>query len=199
MDRSIAPDVEATLRRFAELLTDRAVPQGFIAERDATRIWERHVVDSMRVVPLIPRSAADAVDIGSGAGLPGVVVAAARPSLRVTLLEAQRKRVAFLEFVVAELALPNTRVVHGRAEEVRVEADVAFARAVGSAAAAWSLAQRVLRPGGSLLYFAGRSWSTHDLDGLEDTTVTPCDLGASGGVGPIVMISCGDLNALPRA
>jgi 16S rRNA (guanine527-N7)-methyltransferase len=185
----ITPELEGTLRRFTDLLTDRAVPYGFIAERDAGRIWERHVLDSMRVVPLIPRTALDALDIGSGAGLPGIVVAAARPDLRVVLLEAQRKRVAFLEYAAHQLALSNVRVVHGRAEDEAVEADVAFGRAVGSAPAVWRLARRHLRPGGMLLYFAGESWSVQDQQGLPDARVEPRDLGASVDVGAIVMIS----------
>ena len=196
----IGPELESTLRRFTELLTERAVALGFVAERDAARIWDRHVLDSMRVVPLIPPTAADAVDIGSGAGLPGIVVAAARPDLRTVLLESQRKRAAFLEYAAAELSLSNAVVVHGRAENATVSADVAFARAVGSASAVWRLAQRLLRPGGALLYFAGRTWSPHEHGGLGHDAVAVAvaapllvpDQPTSVDVGPIVMISARD-------
>jgi 16S rRNA (guanine527-N7)-methyltransferase len=187
----LSADLEATLRRFTGFLAERAVPQGFVAERDMARLWDRHVLDSMRAVPLIAEDAADAVDIGSGAGLPGIVVAAARPDLLVTLLEAQRKRVAFLEYVIGELSLSNVKVQHGRAEHAAIRADVAFARAVGPAAVAWRLAQPLLRSGGSLLYFAGRSWSGNVPHGVEGAIVEWRDLGSTADVGPIVMISAG--------
>jgi len=196
----ITTPISASLERYADLLVERAVPLGFVAEGDRPRIWERHVLDSLRVVPLIPSKAGEAVDIGSGAGLPGVVVAAARPDLAVALLDAQRKRVAFLEYVVDELGLVNARVVHGRAEDAPVSADVAFARAVGSANVAWRLARGLLRPGGSLLYFAGRSWTTRDEAHLSSSSVvTVRDQGVSGDVGPIVMISQHDGSATPHA
>jgi 16S rRNA (guanine527-N7)-methyltransferase len=100
------------------------------------------------------------VDIGSGAGLPGVVLAMLRPSLQVTLLEPLLRRSIFLEECVAELGLPNATVVRARAEEksaAPIKADVATARAVAPLDRLAGWAARLLRPGGELLAIKGQS------------------------------------------
>jgi 16S rRNA (guanine527-N7)-methyltransferase len=185
---AVEPVVENRLRRYADLLLERSVPLGFVSERDRARIWSRHVLDSLRAIRWIPPRAREAADIGSGAGLPGVVVAIARPDLLVALIDAQRRRVAFLELVIAELGLANASAVHSRAEDAVLEVDVAFARAVGSINEAWRLAAPMLRPHGPLLYFAGRSWSP-SVTAPAGTTMNECDDGRNRDVGPIVMIT----------
>jgi 16S rRNA (guanine527-N7)-methyltransferase len=144
----------ATLIRYEDLLARRAVPLGAIARSDATRIRERHILDSLRAAPMV-HEVDVACDLGSGAGLPGIVVAVAEPGVRVLLVESRAKRAAFLEFAVQELGLSNAEVVVGRAEELRREVDACFARAFAPLPLAWSVARGILRPGGRLIYFAG--------------------------------------------
>ena len=144
----------ATLIRYEDLLTRRAVPFGAIARSDTTRIRERHILDCLRAAPLV-HEVDVACDLGSGAGLPGIVVAVAEPGVRVLLVESRAKRAAFLEFAVLELGLSNADVVVGRAEDLRREVDACFARAFAPLPRAWSVARGILRPGGRLVYFAG--------------------------------------------
>ena len=149
------PSQISRLRRFEELLVDRAVPLGAISRSDSARIRERHTLDSLRAVPIV-EGADEAADLGSGAGLPGVVVAIALPRVRMLLIERRPQRAAFLELAVEELGLSNAAVVAGRVEDVTGEVDVALARAFAPLDEAWARARGILRPGGRLVYFAGR-------------------------------------------
>jgi 16S rRNA (guanine527-N7)-methyltransferase len=144
------------LGRFERLLLERAVPEGLVSAGDAGRIRERHVMDCLRAVPLIPAGADRAYDLGSGAGLPGIVVAIARPDLQMALVEVRRHRVEFLESVSHELALANAIVLAVNAERLTEQVDVCLSRAFRGPAAAWAVAAPLLRPTGRLLYWAGR-------------------------------------------
>jgi len=143
------------LESYVELLRSKAVPIGAVASGDRDRLWERHIKDCLRAAEVVASEDREAIDLGSGAGLPGVVVAVARPGLRVRLVEAKRRRVAFLELVVDRLGLANVIVVPGRAEAVDEPADLCFARAFADRTASWAAAERLLKPGGRLVYFAG--------------------------------------------
>jgi 16S rRNA (guanine527-N7)-methyltransferase len=147
------------LERFEELLRSRGVRLGLISESDQGRIRERHIEDSLRALSCIGAGDRDVVDLGSGAGLPGIPLAVAAPDRRFTLVESLRRRGAFLELAVQELALANVSVVVGRAEDLVIEADVCMARAFAPPLASWAIAQRLLRPTGRLVYFAGMSWA----------------------------------------
>ena len=115
---------------YAALLVGAGIIRGLIGPREAERIWERHIVNSLSVVPLVGDGCVVA-DIGSGAGLPGIVLAIARPDCQVELVESMRRRVDFLEWCVAELGLRHqVSVFHGRAEEYLGPADVLVCRAV---------------------------------------------------------------------
>ena len=119
-------------RRYAELLATDGVTRGLIGPRETERLWDRHLLNCAVVSELLPQRGV-LVDIGSGAGLPGVVLAMLRPSLQVILLEPLLRRSVFLEECVAELGLSNATVVRARAEEraaADIRADVATARAV---------------------------------------------------------------------
>jgi 16S rRNA (guanine527-N7)-methyltransferase len=152
------------LEQFEDLLRDRAAPMGMVASADIPRLRERHVLDSVRATPLIPPDATSVADLGSGAGLPGIPVAIARPELDVTLVEVRRNRAAFLEETTLALGLPRVRVHARRLETFRQEVDVCLARAVGNARDTWQHAERILSPEGVLIYWAGRSFDpAHDL------------------------------------
>jgi 16S rRNA (guanine527-N7)-methyltransferase len=148
------PSQVSRLTRFEELLADRAIPLGAVSSSDAPRIRERHILDSLRAAPVV-ESADLAADLGSGAGLPGVVVAIALPRLRMLLVERRPRRAALLELVVEELGVSNATVFAGRVAEMPGPVDVALARAFAPLDEAWAQARGILRPGGRLVYFAG--------------------------------------------
>lgn len=151
------------LERFEELLRERALPAGLVAVADAGKLRERHILDSLRAVRAMRLGDARALDIGSGAGLPGVVVAIARPALRVGLVEPRRSRAAFLELVLERLSLSNASVLAVRIEDVDEQVDVCFARALAPLPEAWRLASPRLRTGGRLVYFAGAGAGAPEL------------------------------------
>jgi len=161
----------ALLGAYVQLLQARAVPMGLIGVRDRDKVWVRHIEDSLRAVPCVPPDARSVADIGSGAGLPGIPLAVAMPERAFVLLESRQRRAAFLELVVEELGLPNIEVHCGPAESARVHADLCLARALARPVAAWGLASRLLEDGGSLLYWAGRTWGERDVADLAERGV----------------------------
>ncbi len=146
-------------RRYAELLATDGVTRGLIGPRETDRLWGRHLLNCAVVTELLPEYGR-LVDIGSGAGLPGVVLAMLRPSLEVTLLEPLLRRAVFLEECVAELGLANATVLRARAEDkvaAQLRADIATARAVAPLDRLAGWAAGLLRPGGQLLAIKGQS------------------------------------------
>jgi 16S rRNA (guanine527-N7)-methyltransferase len=146
--------------RYAEHLVTSGVERGLIGPRETPRVWDRHVLNCAVVADLLPENAR-VVDIGSGAGLPGIPLALARPDLQIALVEPLARRVEWLEEVVADLDVAIS-VDRGRAEERAVRrrwegADVATARAVAPLAklAGWALP--LLRPGGRMVALKGAS------------------------------------------
>jgi 16S rRNA (guanine527-N7)-methyltransferase len=145
--------------RYAELLVTEGVKRGLIGPRETERVWDRHLLNCAVVAELLPEKGL-LVDIGSGAGLPGVVLAMLRPSLEVILLEPLLRRSIFLNECVAALGLSNATVVRARAEEKaarHITADIATARAVAPLDRLVGWAAPLLRPGGELLAIKGQS------------------------------------------
>jgi 16S rRNA (guanine527-N7)-methyltransferase len=142
--------------RYAALLADAGVERGLIGPREVDRLWERHLLNCAVIGEAVSEQAT-VVDVGSGAGLPGVVLAIARPDLSITLLEPLLRRTTFLTECVEHLKLENVTVRRARAEDVAGEysADVVTARAVAplERLAGWALP--LLRPGGELLALKG--------------------------------------------
>ena len=146
-------------RRYVELLATDGVTRGLIGPREADRLWDRHLLNCAVVAELLPEQG-ELVDIGSGAGLPGVVLAMLRPGLSVVLLEPLLRRSVFLEECIAELGLSNATVVRARAEDkaaAYIRADIATARAVAPLERLVGWAAGLLRPGGELLAIKGQS------------------------------------------
>jgi len=136
------------------------VARGVIGPREASRIWERHLLNCAVIGEVIAQRSV-VVDLGSGAGLPGVPLALARPDLRITLLEPMARRVEWLTEVVAELDL-QIRVYRGRAEDPAVRSeflgcDVVTARAVAPLGRLAGWAIPLLRPGGLLVAMKGET------------------------------------------
>jgi 16S rRNA (guanine527-N7)-methyltransferase len=152
-------DSLAKAQRYVELLASDGVTRGLIGPRETSRLWDRHLVNCALVADLVPERG-ELVDIGSGAGLPGIVLAMLRPSLHVVLLEPLLRRAVFLQECVSALDLPNATVVRARAEEkaaARISADMATARAVAPLDRLVGWAAGLLRPGGQLLAIKGQS------------------------------------------
>jgi 16S rRNA (guanine527-N7)-methyltransferase len=143
------------VRRYAADLAERGVVLGLIGPLEPARIWSRHVLNSGLLSAFIPQGATVA-DVGSGAGLPGLVLAAARPDTAVTLIEPMERRVAWLEEEGARLGLENVTVERARAEDaVRGRFDVVTARAVGALTGLLPLTARLAKPGGRLALMKG--------------------------------------------
>ncbi len=138
------------------MLTFLGVERGLLGPREAPRIWQRHILNCAVVAPAFG-AGATVCDLGSGAGLPGVVLALARPDLRVMLLEPLLRRATFLQDVVDALELPQVTVLRARAEDVvgAVRVPVVTARAVAplERLAGWALP--LLVAGGELVAFKG--------------------------------------------
>jgi 16S rRNA (guanine527-N7)-methyltransferase len=145
-------------QNYARLLTGVGVERGVVGPAEAERIWDRHLLNCAVIARLIP-SRSSLVDLGSGAGLPGLVLAILLPAAKVTLLEALARRVAFLEECVAELGLANVQVLRGRAEDLagHLAADVVCSRAVAPLEKLAGLSLGLVRPGGRVLAIKGAS------------------------------------------
>ncbi|MEY3733121.1 MAG: hypothetical protein RL347_480 [Actinomycetota bacterium] len=153
------------LVRYGELLATAGVERGLIGPREVPRLWDRHLLNCAVAVPLVPEGA-DVIDVGSGAGLPGLVWAITRPDLRVICLEPLQRRAAFLEEAVTTLNLgERVQVVRARAEDIvrgrgpvtSLRAQVVTARAVApmERLAGWTVP--LVKPDGELLALKGRS------------------------------------------
>ena len=145
---------------YHESLATDATIRGFIGPREKPRLWDRHIYNCAVIGEAIPEGAR-VIDIGSGAGLPGIPLAIARPDLQVTLLEPLLKRSNYLAEITEKLGLDNVTVIRDRAENLGKDAkfDVVTSRAVAPLAklARWSLP--LCKPGGMKLAMKGASAS----------------------------------------
>lgn len=144
--------------RYVEHLATSGMERGLLGPREVPRLWSRHVLNCAVVADLIDENARVA-DVGSGAGLPGLCLAIARPDLQLTLIEPLERRVIWLNEVVEDLGLDNVTVIRGRAEQVvdDVEADVVTARAVSALTTLAGLTIPLLKGKGVVLAIKGRS------------------------------------------
>jgi len=142
---------------YAGILATHGVAHGLLGPREVPRLWDRHLLNCAVVAELIEQRRGTLVDLGSGAGLPGLVLAMVLPDTAVTLLEPMERRCRFLAECVTELGLANVSVLRGRAEDVTIRADVVTARAVAPLPRLAELAMGVVRPGGMVLAIKGRT------------------------------------------
>ena len=167
-------------RAYAAILVSDGIDRGLVGPREAGRIWERHLLNSAVLAVLVPPGSR-VVDLGSGAGLPGLPIAIARPDLEVVLLEPLLRRTRFLDEVVDRLELGDRVTVHrGRAEDGSLAlppTDVVVSRAVAplDRLVPWSLG--LLRPGGQMLALKG----DRAEDELEAARERLAAWGAAGG------------------
>ncbi|UQN28713.1 16S rRNA (guanine(527)-N(7))-methyltransferase RsmG [Brachybacterium kimchii] len=144
--------------RFVGMLATDGLERGLIGPREVDRLWERHLVNCALLADAIDEGTRTLADVGSGAGLPGVVLAIARPDLRITLIETMQRRASWLEEVAEELGI-EVEVVRARAEDLHGERtfDAVTARAVAALEklAKWTLP--LVAPEGELLALKGSS------------------------------------------
>lgn len=145
-------------KRYVEHLATSGIERGLIGPREVPRLWERHVLNCAVVQELI-EDGASVADVGSGAGLPGLCLAIARPDLQLTLIEPLERRVIWLTEVVDDLELENVDIMRSRAEQVvgHVDADYVTARAVSALVGLLDITMPILRGTGQLLALKGRS------------------------------------------
>ena len=191
----IVPDPEArkTLAAYGELLATAGVERGLIGPREVPRLWDRHLLNCAVAVDLVS-GGAHVIDVGSGAGLPGVVWAILRPDVTVTCLEPLQRRTVFLQEAVQALGLDGrVHVVRARAEDVvrgrgpvtSLRAGVVTARAVAALDKLASWTVPLLEPGGVLLALKGRSApeeveaarGTLSRLGVDEIDIVECGIG----------------------
>ena len=147
------PQKEVAIRAYADFLKGAGIERGLIGPREGDRIWERHILNSLFVCQLLPQGAS-LFDIGSGAGLPGIVIALARPDLKVTLIEPLERRVEFLKEATEGT---DIQVIRGRAQDVKKSADYVTARAVAALDKLEKMSWHRLKMNGSFLAMKGES------------------------------------------
>ncbi|MDR6972326.1 16S rRNA (guanine(527)-N(7))-methyltransferase RsmG [Leifsonia shinshuensis] len=168
-------------RRFTRNLAEQGEERGLIGPLELPRLWSRHILNCAIVAPHLRPGVVG--DIGSGAGLPGLVLAIARPDVSFVLIEPMERRIAWLNEQVVELGLTNVRVVRDRAEDVRLSEplDQVTARAVSAFRKLLPLTAPLLRDGGELVLMKGagapaeveaagkeiRKYAVHDIEVLE--------------------------------
>jgi 16S rRNA (guanine527-N7)-methyltransferase len=152
----VSRETESRLHDYAALLMRWNARINLVAERDEHAIWERHILDSLQLLPLLPELPGSLTDIGSGAGFPGLVLAAA--TRREThLIESDRRKSAFLLEAARLLALPMVQVHPRRIEQASPPpAQILTARALASLPDLLHLCHRLLAPGGYALFPKGR-------------------------------------------
>lgn len=155
-------------QRYAEMLATTGIEHGLIGPREGPRMWERHVFNCAVIESLLPHRSR-VLDLGTGAGLPGIVLAIARPDLHVTLIEPLERRTRWLQATVDELELSQVSVRRGRAEDFagRLQAPVVTARAVAPLERLIRWAWPLLPVEGRLLALKGQG-AQAELDEAQD-------------------------------
>ena len=179
------PEKEGEIRAYADFLKGAGIERGLIGPREGDRIWERHILNSLFVCELLPQGAS-LFDIGSGAGLPGIVIALARPDLKVTLIEPLERRVEFLKEATAGTEI---EVIRGRAQDVKKTADFVTARAVAPLEKLKKMSWHMVKTNGALLAMKGEG-AAAEMAGMKNAKLHEIDLEGVG-LGRIVELRKG--------
>jgi 16S rRNA (guanine527-N7)-methyltransferase len=182
------------LKTYRGLLAEFAPRGGLVGPGEVSTVWERHILDSLRARSCLARGDPPVLDLGSGAGLPGIPLAIALPGYEFILVEPARRRLAFLELALERLDLPNVVIEGTRGEETTVRGGVCVARAFAPPVRTWLTASRLLNRGGFLLYYAGRSWSVSTQQQLLEAGAVweTCQEPRFPWQGPVVAVQADD-------
>ena len=171
------------LSKFADILAQDGVRLGLIGPREVERIWDRHILNCAALTQLI-QDGQSIIDIGSGAGLPGIVLAILKPNSKVILIEPMQRRTDFLTQVKADLGLTNVEIIRGRAEGQKVTAQIVTSRAVAPLDKLLAWSWPLVVKGGKVLAIKGEK-AQEELENaqtvisfLKDSpaTITTCGL-----------------------
>lgn len=142
-------------RSFAQTLANDSDELGLLGPRELDKLWSRHILNSAVVAELV-RPGDKVADVGSGAGLPGIPMAIARPDAEFVLIEPMERRSSWMLEVVQDLGLKNVRILRSRAEDVSEQYfDIVTARAVASLDKLLKMCVPLLKPGGALIALKG--------------------------------------------
>lgn len=179
------PQRQEEILAYAQFLITAGIERGLIGPREGERIWERHIFNCLPVTQLLPQGAS-LFDIGSGAGLPGIVIALARPDLSVTLIEPLERRVEFLKEATAGTSI---EVIRGRAQDVKKSADFVTARAVAPLEKLKKMSWHMVKTGGALLAMKGEG-AAAEMVGMKNAKLHEITLEGVG-LGRIVELRKG--------
>ena len=169
-DLSFSHEQVVLLKQYAELLTDWSARVRLISHTDRNFIWERHILDCLSLVPHLPMDG-PLLDLGSGAGLPGVVIKIMRSDLEVHLLEPVRMKALFLQEMITALGLQNTFAIRGRAETLAEDSSkflIITARAVARHPQLWDWVEPLLAPHGVFISMKGPGSLSEFTNGVPD-------------------------------
>ncbi len=169
------PERQDEIQAFAEFLATAGIERGLIGPREGERIWDRHIFNCLPVTQLLPEGTT-LFDIGSGAGLPGIVIALARPDIQVTLIEPLERRVEFLKEATEGL---NIEVIRGRAQDVKKSAHYVTARAVAPLEKLKKMSWHMVKTGGALLAMKGES-AAAEMVGVKNAVLHEIELEGIG-------------------
>jgi len=169
------PERQDEIQAFAHFLTTAGIERGLIGPREGERIWDRHIFNCLPVTQLLPEGTT-LFDIGSGAGLPGIVIALARPDIQVTLIEPLERRVEFLKEATVGL---NIEVIRGRAQDVKKSAHYVTARAVAPLEKLKKMSWHMVKTGGALLAMKGES-AAAEMVGVKNAVLHEIELEGIG-------------------
>ena len=169
------PERQDEIQAFAHFLATAGIERGLIGPREGERIWDRHIFNCLPVTQLLPEGTT-LFDIGSGAGLPGMVIALARPDIQVTLIEPLERRVVFLKEATAGL---NIEVIRGRAQDVKKSAHYVTARAVAPLEKLKKMSWHMVKTGGALLAMKGES-AAAEMVGVKNAVLHEIELEGIG-------------------
>ena len=169
------PERVEEIQAFAHFLTTAGIERGLIGPREGERIWDRHIFNCLPVTQLLPEGTT-LFDIGSGAGLPGIVIALARPDIQVTLIEPLERRVEFLKEATVGL---NIEVIRGRAQDVKKSAHYVTARAVAPLEKLKKMSWHMVKTGGALLAMKGES-AAAEMVGVKNAVLHEIELEGIG-------------------
>jgi 16S rRNA (guanine527-N7)-methyltransferase len=169
------PERQDEIQAYTHFLTTAGIERGLIGPREGERIWDRHIFNCLPVTQLLPEGTT-LFDIGSGAGLPGIVIALARPDIQVTLIEPLERRVEFLKEATVGL---NIEVIRGRAQDVKKSAHYVTARAVAPLEKLKKMSWHLVKTGGALLAMKGES-AAAEMVGVKNAVLHEIELEGIG-------------------